>query len=65
MNELDKEGEPLPIKSSVIEALKKEELSIRVYVETSLFLKKKKVFAEETVKSKIQQIIDEWEKGEK
>jgi HD superfamily phosphohydrolase len=65
VNKLDEEGEPLPIKSSVIEALKKEELSIKLYVEPEFILEKKKKFVKETVKKEIQQIIDGWGKVKK
>ncbi|MGQ9460501.1 MAG: HD domain-containing protein [Candidatus Bathyarchaeaceae archaeon] len=60
VDELDEEGEPLPIKSGVIDSLRKEEISIKVYVEP----KKKRKVAKEIIKSKIQEIIDGWEKGE-
>jgi HD superfamily phosphohydrolase len=63
VDELDKEGEPLPIKSAVIDALRKEELSIKVYVEPE-FLKKEEKITEENIKSKIQEIVDGWKKGE-
>jgi len=64
INKLDDEGEPLPIKSSVIDALKKEELAIKLYVEPKFLLENKKRFTKENIKNEIQQIIDGWGKGE-
>lgn len=61
VDELDKEGEPVQIESKVIDSLRKEEWSVRVYAEPELFKKKEKAL-KETIKSKIQAIIDGWKK---
>lgn len=61
VDELDEEGEPVAIKSGVIDSLRKEELLIKLYVEPE-FPKKKEKVLKETVKSKIQEIIYAWKK---
>jgi len=61
VDELDEEGEPIPIKSGVIDSLRKEESLIKVYVQPEYPKQKEKVL-KETVKSKIQEIIDAWKK---
>lgn len=60
IDQLDKEGEPLEIKSKVIEALAKEEVLFRVYASPNFVKKKKGRVKEEGIKAKIQQIIERW-----
>jgi len=63
IDKLDEEGEPVPIESSVIDSLRKEELLLKVYVEPEYLKRKKKVEAK-MIKSQIQEIIDGWKKLE-
>ena len=59
VDRLDKDGEPVQIVSPIVEALKKEELTIKVYIEPTLDKKKGKSRAK-TIKKEIQGIIDKW-----
>jgi HD superfamily phosphohydrolase len=59
VDKLDKDGEPIQMESSIIEALKKEELTIKVYIEPILNKKKGKSLAK-TIKKDVQRIIEEW-----
>ena len=59
VDKLDKDGEPIQMESSIIEALKKEELTIKVYIKPILNKKKGKSLAK-TIKKDVQRIIEEW-----
>jgi len=59
VDRLDKDGEPVQMESPILEALKKEELTMKVYIEPTLNKKKGKSLAK-TIKKEIQGIIDEW-----
>ena len=61
VDKLDKEGEPIQMESPILEALRREELVIKVYIEPTLHKKKGKSLAK-TIKKDIQRIIEEWEK---
>lgn len=62
VNERDKEGEPIEIKqkSKVVEALSQPEVTIKIYIQPEMIRTKKRLIKEETIKTKIQKLIDNW-----